>query len=424
MFHSLHRNMTLFCTLVTGGILVAMTLICLVLSERIMRENLRQVFLRDLNAAIFHLENKSVITRDWLTELEDQKYMIGLYDNSIPLVHSQLGEGSLYNQAIDIALKEYNLSIMAHSSFLRSPLWYDFTMRGEDGQNYLAAAALISKGKGSLGVIFIMPLLEQDRQFAAQWLLFAGVDMVGIAALLLFGWLFTGKMLHPLREAREKQVQFVAAASHELRSPLAVILSELSALEQAGPEDRPRLQDSIRAEGMRMSRLLDDLLALSSAESLGSWKMLTKPAALDTMALNLYEKYLRPAAQKGLLLTISLPEEGMEPVSCDAQRVEQALMALLSNAISYTPSGGQVDFILEELSGGRVRFTVRDNGPGIPDSEKQNIFQRFYRVNSSRRDREHFGLGLSVAQEIARLHRGRLWVEDNPGGGACFRLII
>ncbi len=83
-----------------------------------------------------------------------------------------------------------------------------------------------------------------------------------------------------------------------------------------------------------------------------------------------------------------------------------------------------MDIILTELHGGKMMFTIQDNGPGIPDKEKSLIFQRFYRADPSRRDREHFGLGLCVAQEIVQLHRGRLWVEDNPGGGARFRMII
>lgn len=241
--------------------------------------------------------------------------------------------------------------------------------------------------------------------------------------LLAFSWFFVKKLLRPVEESRQKQVQFVAAASHELRSPLAVILSNLSALEKAGPGDRPRFQKNIRAEGLRMTRLVDDLLALASADS-HSWTILKEPVELDTLALELYEKYSRPAREKGLKLTITLPEEGVPPTCCDGGRVEQAVSALISNALSYTPEGGRVDIILTQLHGGRMMFTVQDNGPGIPDREKPLIFRRFYRSDPARRDREHFGLGLCVAQEIAQLHRGRLWVEDNPGGGSRFKLVI
>ena len=96
---------------------------------------------------------------------------------------------------------------------------------------------------------------------------------------------------------------------------------------------------------------------------------------------------------------------------------------LLDNALSYTPEGGRVELLLEK-AGERVKLTVRDSGPGVPDSEKQRIFERFYRADSARRDREHFGLGLCVAQEIVELHKGKLWVEDAPGGGAAFCMLL
>ena len=126
------------------------------------------------------------------------------------------------------------------------------------------------------------------------------------------------------------------------------------------------------------------------------------------MALRVYERFLRPAGEKGLRLELSLPEEALPRYQWDGSRIEQALSVLLDNALSYTPAGGNIELILERQPGGRAKFTVRDSGPGVPDSEKEHIFERFYRADSARRDREHFGLGLCVAKEIATLHKGRL----------------
>lgn len=142
------------------------------------------------------------------------------------------------------------------------------------------------------------------------------------------------------------------------------------------------------------------------------------------MALRVYERFLRPAGEKGLRLELSLPEEALPRYQWDGSRIEQALSVLLDNALSYTPAGGNIELILERQPGGRAKFTVRDSGPGVPDSEKEHIFERFYRADSARRDREHFGLGLCVAKEIATLHKGRLWVEDAPDGGAAFCLVV
>lgn len=431
MFRRLHRQMALFCTLVTASILVLMTILCLFFSERSMRETLRQSFLNDVNSVMVRLSNQKTLSHQWLAEMGTGRCILNIYDNGNPLLHNALfgtseeiaqARESLCRQAMETAAQRHGLDVFAQDGHVL-PEWREFLLRDPEGGEYFAAVILSPRGNGSLAAVMLLSLATQNRQFALQRLLFAGIDLAGAALLLVFAWFFTKKMLLPLKESREKQVQFVAAASHELRTPLAVMLSNLSALEKAGPQERRQFQENIKAEGNRMSRLIGDLLALASADS-HSWSIRRKPTELDTLALNLYEKYGRPAFEKGIRLSVTLPEEGIPPTQCDGDRIEQAVSALLSNALSYTPHGGQVDLILTQLSGGRMMFTVQDNGPGIPDREKSRIFQRFYRGDPSRREREHFGLGLCVAQEIALLHRGKLWVEDTPGGGACFKLVI
>ncbi len=432
MFHRLHRQMTLFCTLVTGSILVIMTVLCLFLSEKSMRETLRQSFLNDVNSIIVRLSSQKTIGHQWLTEMGNGRYILNLYDNGSPLLHNSLFQAqdkaatnreSLCQLAIETAAQQYSLDIFSQRSNRVFPEHREFLLQDSEEGQYFAATLLFPRGEGSLGAVVMLSLAAQNHQFAMQRLLFAGIDLVGIAMLLVFAWFFTKRMLVPLKESREKQVQFVSAASHELRSPLAVMLSNLSAMEKADPQERRQFQETIRTEGNRMARLIDDLLALANADS-HSWSICQRPTELDTLALNLYEKYSRPAYEKQVQLTITLPEEGIPPTQCDGDRIEQAVSALISNALSYTPCGGKVELILSQLGGGQMMFTVQDNGPGIPDREKPLIFQRFYRADPSRQDREHFGLGLCVAQEIALLHRGKLWVEDTPGGGACFKLVL
>ncbi len=409
-----------------------MTVLCLFLSEKSMRETLRQSFLNDVNSIMVRLSSQKTIGHQWLTEMGSGRYILNLYDNGSPLLHNSLFQAqdkaainreSLCQLAIEAAAQQYSLDIFAQRSNRVLPEYREFLLQDPEGGQYFAATLLFPRGEGSLGAVVMLSLAAQNHQFAMQRLLFAGIDLVGIAMLLVFAWFFTKRMLLPLKESREKQVQFVSAASHELRSPLAVMLSNLSAMEKADPQERRQFQETIRAEGNRMTRLIDDLLALANADS-HSWSICRRPTELDTLALNLYEKYSRPAYEKELQLTITLPEEGIPPTQCDGDRIEQAVSALISNALSYTPGGGKVELILSQLGGGQMMFTVQDNGPGIPDREKALIFQRFYRADPSRQDREHFGLGLCVAQEIALLHRGKLWVEDTPGGGACFKLVL
>ncbi len=428
MFQKLHRQMTWFCMAVTGVILVAMTLLCLLFSETSVRQNARQSFSNDLNSVIPYLENQTVISHQWLSKAEgNERLYLDLYDNGAPLLHNSLAKTeerrSLTARARELAAGEHGLDVllpMTNSVLYQS---VEFTMEDGEGREYYAAAAVFPKQGGTLSAVAVYPLAERDRQLLVQRLLFAAIDLLGLLSLLLFSWGFTGRMLRLLEESRQKQAQFVAAASHELRSPLAVMLSNLSALGKAKPEERERFEKNIRAEGSRMSRLVDDMLALANADS-HSWSIRKEPVEADTLALRVYERFLRLAGEKGLRLELSLPEEALPRYQWDGSRIEQALSVLLDNALSYTPAGGNIELILERQPGGRAKFTVRDSGPGVPDSEKEHIFERFYRADSARRDREHFGLGLCVAKEIATLHKGRLWVEDAPDGGAAFCLVV
>ena len=122
-------------------------------------------------------------------------------------------------------------------------------------------------------------------------------------------------------------------------------------------------------------------------------------------------------------LFIDLPEEPLAPYLLDKGRISQVLDILLDNAASYVPAGGTVRLSLSEEKE-NLCFTVSDNGPGIPESARKNIFQRFYRVDSSRKDKHHFGLGLSIAKEIISLHGGSIRISETPGGGATFTITL
>ncbi|MFR9191093.1 MAG: sensor histidine kinase [Anaerotruncus massiliensis (ex Togo et al. 2019)] len=144
---------------------------------------------------------------------------------------------------------------------------------------------------------------------------------------------------------------------------------------------------------------------------------------LETLLLDAAEWFEPAAAEKQIRISVSLPEETLPRCRCDQQRIRQVLSILVDNAVSYAGEGGRV-----VLSAGWKRgwFSIRvaDNGPGIPDAEKARVFDRFYRADKARSGREHYGLGLSIAREIAALHRGRLTAGDTPGGGATFTLSL
>ena len=298
----------------------------------------------------------------------------------------------------------------------------EFTIKGEDGVSYSASAALIPRQKGNLGVLVLHSLKPLALRLRNLRLTFAGAGAAAVLLLGLFSWHFTKKVLAPVEESRKRQTQFVASASHELRSPLTVILTTLSAVRSGILPRDDSFLDTLESEGSRMSRLITDMLQLANADS-HNWSMFPVPTELDTLLLQTWESNESLAFQKNLGWEIRLPEEEIPPCCCDPERIRQVLSILIDNAFSYTPAGGRI--LLElKAQGTYLCLTVADNGPGIPDSEKAAVFQRFYRMDQSRKSKSHFGLGLSIASEIISLHKGQLLLTDTPGGGATFQILL
>ncbi len=144
---------------------------------------------------------------------------------------------------------------------------------------------------------------------------------------------------------------------------------------------------------------------------------------LDTLLINAYEAFEPLAAEKKLAFSITLPEESLPLCNADADRIVQLLSILLHNAVSYTPEGGRIDLALSHKKN-RFYLTVSDTGVGIPIGDRKKVFDRFYRAEKSRSAKGHFGLGLSIAAEIVKLHHGSIGVTERDGGGSVFTVML
>ena len=246
---------------------------------------------------------------------------------------------------------------------------------------------------------------------------------MGTLLLAAISWQLTGKALAPTALAMRRQKEFIAAASHELRSPLAVVKASVDAARNADtPTERSSFLQNAEAETDRMARLVDDLLLLANGD-LDKLPAHLEPTAPDNICIEVYEQFYLVAKQRSHPLTLTLPEEAVPTIQADADRLRQLLAILLNNALDHTPAGTAIELILTCETGTKnasVLLTVQDHGPGIPDAEKERIFDRFYSADPSRTAKQNFGLGLSVAKELARLHRAELTLQDTPGGGAQF----
>lgn len=422
MFQKLHIKMTFFCTFVTGFILIAMTLAGLFLFETLLTQNDYAVFEKNKNSIIDYLENENLIDYSYLSKLtRSDMYTITLFENNRQLsLHGQK-QTKLVEAARQKALADYHFDVQNPPRSRTKTKLLDFEM-SQNAASHLVTVASLPNKYGSICAIILYSRTQLAQQKSSLRTAIFFIDTSALLLLFLFAWKFSFHILAPVEANRKKQIQFVAAASHELRSPLAVMLAGIEALKEAKEEERPEFHSSIESEGMRMKQLIDDMLALASADN-QSWSMHFTDTAPDTMLLNIYEKYLPLFRNRGLKLTVHLPDEAVLDCFCDRQRLEQTIGILLDNALCYTPIGGRIILCLS-MEKNTIKLGVADSGPGISDADKEHIFDRFFRVDSSRQDKQHFGLGLCIAKEIIELHHGRIWVEDNIPNGAIFYLSI
>jgi len=231
------------------------------------------------------------------------------------------------------------------------------------------------------------------------------------------------RMLDRLSEAFASQREFVADASHELRTPLTVISGQLEVLAaQADPssDEIQRVERLARAEITRVSRLVDDLLVLAQAERMDFLRV--EQVDLRPFVTDLWDGLTLTADRRFELGTIV---DGS--LNADPDRLAQALRNLARNSIEHTAEhDGLVRLDVSSLAPGRIRFEVSDDGPGIPDHERERVFERFHRTDSGRtRAGGGAGLGLAIVRAIAEAHRGTVRVRDGSNGhGASVELVL
>lgn len=419
MFRKLHIQMTVFSTLITGAILIAMTLACLFIAESGTRKNSYASFSTNTASCITHLEGTTVLSHQWILQAcNSYGVQMEIRDNGNTLFFDKLNPlpkvQDSFKKAAEISRETYALDLESTSAITKSTI---FKMNG-----YYACTALVPKDSGMLSIIILYPLAPLNRQIMQQRLAFGITVLIAILALAVFSWFFTRRIIRPLEKSRKQQTEFIASASHELRSPLAVIQSSISAMETAAPDETPRFTKIIKEESSRMGRLISDMLCLANADN-HSWNMMAAPCELDTLLLETYEKYEPITRMKMLRLDVLLPDEQFEPYVCDAARISQVLEILMDNAVSYVPKQGCITLALSQNEKDYI-LSVTDNGPGIPDDAKESVFLRFYRTDSARNDKQHFGLGLCIAKEIIQLHKGSIQITDTPGGGASFHITL
>jgi two-component system OmpR family sensor kinase len=238
------------------------------------------------------------------------------------------------------------------------------------------------------------------------------VDVKGTPEIrsLLHGF---NSMAERLQLTDQQRRNMLADVSHELRTPITVIQGNVEGiLDGMYPADETRLK-SILEETQILSRLVEDLRTLALAES-GALRLKREPTNLAELIRDTVSNFEAQTREKEITISTSLGES--EDVNIDPQRVREVLTNLLSNALRYTPLGGEVKVSVTESSSGPERaitISVEDNGPGIESKDLPHIFDRFYKSSDS----GGMGLGLSIAKYLVEAHGGKIWAESEMGKG-------
>jgi len=226
------------------------------------------------------------------------------------------------------------------------------------------------------------------------------------------------------------QREFLMVASHELKTPLTTLggYLELLARHVARPEppDRARLARHLaiaRDELGRLRRLSEDLMAAARSHT-GGLTVARQPLDLAALVRGVVERFVTPRNVATRGHRIGCQTAGPLPGDYDAVRLAQVLTNLLDNALKYSPGGGDVAVDARRV-GAEARLSVRDQGIGIADEERERVFRPFYRAaNAAQGSPEGLGLGLALSRDIVEAHGGRLWVEAAPGGGSIFHVAL
>lgn len=248
--------------------------------------------------------------------------------------------------------------------------------------------------------------------------------LLGTAMVFAGSWLLSKVAIQPVKQAWQKQLDFTADASHELRTPITVIRTNLELIMDS-PEETVGSQmkwlHNIEAENKRMARLVEDLLTLSRADT-GQQNLEMTTFMLDELGTEALSPLEPVATSKGITLTFNADEN--TSFYGDRSRIRQLLVILVDNALKYTSSSGRVDVSLcrDEKS---VTLTVSDTGSGIEKEHLEKIFNRFYRIEKTRsQNQDGSGLGLSIAKWIVQEHRGTIQAASGPGKGTTFTVFL
>ncbi len=233
---------------------------------------------------------------------------------------------------------------------------------------------------------------------------------MGLAVTFLISTLLSNVAVKPVKEAWEQQKRFIADASHELKTPLTVILANneilLSGIADGDPEKQKKWIHNSQEEAEHMKKLIDDLLFLArSDEDIDGRRLIKSTCDFDELVTGAVLQFEPVMFEAGVSIHTDIAENLR--MDCDETQMKQLMHILLDNAVKYAGSHGEI-FVGLKKSGSRLKLTVANTGEPVSDEDLKHIFERFYRSDKARTRGNGYGLGLSIAYTIAESHGGSL----------------
>ena len=432
MIKRLKRN--LYILLIGSLMLVFSTVFCLLIQQNIKekRKNSIAYFNRMASMLIFSMEQDADYRETLSVYEKSLGYSFRLLSDSDPFLY-QSGNLKECSEIIDTFLdtlqhhqyQSYALIPLALKDCTRSGQSATYTISMPNGKNY---DCIFCEIVTDYDITFGLSIVKESDSFASLLLpelKFYICIWCGVFFFIIFlSRILTRITVKPTEAAMQSQKDFIAAVSHECKAPLAAILSsaEMIAALPDTPDAVKVHTHVIDLEVSRMSRLIGDLLLLSSLDA-GNWPFHMEEVNVDTLLINLYTKFEPICKEKNIMLQLDISAESYPPLYSDDNRLDQIISVFLDNAISYSPSSSEIT-LGASAEKNELVIIVTDHGVGISDKDKPYIFNRFYQCDKSRTQRGHFGLGLSIANELVNKLGGKIRLSDTDGGGCTFKIYL
>ena len=425
MIKSLQRKLLL---LFTSSVMLVVTLVFGILIQNNIssaRKAENSFFERTATHILFSLSNGADVASDF-----------SLFESTYPIAFRYLDESgnTLYEtashsfadisgimSAFEVELKKEQTLSLADSPYSQSGIFY-FSYKNIP---YCGICCDITHSTSQTNSLY---LVKQDKTvpdsvkeniifYLLIWI------VVSLIILAICKYLIR-KATKPTELAIQSQKNFIAAASHELKAPLAVILTnaEVVSTDPAFNKHLQKNMSAIDSECMRMSSLVQDLLLLSSIDA-NTWSLNKSVIDIYTLILTMYEKFEPVCKKNGMELLLAINNDNFPKLSADEDRLEQTLSIFLDNAIQYGNPDTSIELTVY-TEAKYIVFSIRDHGIGIKDADKPFIYNRFYQADNSHTRTQHYGLGLSIAKELVEMHKGKLELSDTPGGGCTFNIYF